>query len=168
MIIYTNNDSSVTGPNGEVIPKDEGNRHYIEMLSLLESGEATLVEAPVDLEAVKLASCGRIDNRAEALRQKVLTPGAGQMAAYQEKEIQAADLLKDSTPTEAEYPDIFNEIGITADSAGEVASAILRASEKWRTYGRAIEKTRLTAKKAINLATTPEEVSAIESGIVWP
>jgi len=79
----------------------------------------------VDLDAAKAAACDAIDAEAERRRNLVLTPGAGQMAAYQEKERQARRLLADDTPTEAEYPDIYNEIGITADSAGEVAMAVL-------------------------------------------
>ena len=88
------------------------------------------------------AACREIDAEAERRRASVLTPGSGQMAAYQEKERQARALLADPHPSEGEYPDIYNEIGVTADSAGEVAMAVLAAAERWRAYGRKVERAR--------------------------
>jgi len=109
-----------------------------------------------------------IDGEAESRRLLVLTPGAGQMAAYQAKEAQAVALLEDESPTEAAYPDIYNEVGITADTAGGVADVIMQAAAAWRVYGRQIERTRLAAKKQIAEAGTPDAVAAILAGIVWP
>lgn len=122
----------------------------------------------VDLDAAKASVCDAIDAEAERRRNAVLTPGAGQMAAYQEKERQARLLLADDTPTEAEYPDIYNEIGITADSAGEVAMAVQAAAERWRTYGRLVERARLAGKKAVAEASDLAEVLAARDAIVWP
>lgn len=122
----------------------------------------------VDLEAAKESACADIDTTAERLRQAVLTPGAGQMAAYQAKEAQATALLQDGTPTEAEYPDIYNEIGITADSAAEVAAAVLAAAEKWREYGRKVERARLAGKKAVNAAVDSAGVIAARDAVAWP
>lgn len=122
----------------------------------------------VDLEAAKASVCAEIDAKAERRRNAVLTPGAGQMAAYQAKETQARALLADDTPTEAEYPDIFGEIGITADSAGEVAMAVLAAAEKWRTFGRMVEHARLAGKKAVGEATHLTGVLAARDGVSWP
>jgi len=120
------------------------------------------------LDAAKAAACVAVDARAEALRSAVLTPGSGQMAAYQEKERQARALLADATPTEDEYPDIYNEIGITAESAGEVAMAVLAAAEKWRAFGRLVERARLAGKKAVGEAHDAASVRAAQDGIVWP
>ena len=123
---------------------------------------------PVTLEQAKASACEAIDAEAERRRSLVLTPGAGQMAAYQEKERQARGLLQDDTPTEAEYPDIYNEIGVTADSAGEVAMAVLAAAEKWRAYGRRVERARLAAKKAVAEAGDVAAVVAARDGVDWP
>lgn len=120
------------------------------------------------LEVFQAAACARIDAAAEALRLLVLTPGAGQMAAYQAKEAQASAFLEDEAPTEAAYPDIYNEVGITADTAGGVADLIMQAAAAWRVYGRQIERVRLAAKKAIGEATTAAAVAAVLDGIVWP
>jgi hypothetical protein len=122
----------------------------------------------VSLEALQASACEAIDAKAEKLRNTVLTPGAGQMAAYQAKEAQARALLADDTPTEAEYPDIYNEIGITADSAGEVAIAVLAAAEKWRAYGRLVERTRLAGKKAVAEARDVAAVIAAREAVTWP
>ncbi|WP_029459675.1 hypothetical protein [Solidesulfovibrio alcoholivorans] len=122
----------------------------------------------IDLDAARTSACAAIDAQAEGLRQTVLTPGAGQMAAYQAKEAQATALLQDPTPTEAEYPDIFNEIGVTADSAAEVAAAVLAAAEKWRDYGRLVERARLAGKKAVQEAADAAGIIAARDGVAWP
>ena len=122
----------------------------------------------VDLGAAKTSARDAIDAEAERRRNTVLTPGAGQMAAYQAKEAQARALLQDPEPTEAEYPDIFNEIGVTADSAGEVAMAVLAAAEKWRTFGRLVERARLAGKKAVTEAVDVATVIAARDEVGWP
>ena len=122
----------------------------------------------VDLDAAKAAVCAELDATAETLRSAVLTPGSGQMAAYQAKEGQARALLADPTPTEGEYPDIFNEIGITAASAGEVAMAVMAAAERWRAYGRAVERVRLSAKKAVAEASGLPGMLAVRDRVDWP
>ncbi len=134
--------------------------------------DGTLVEIgqpwDVDLDAAKASVNNAIDAEAERRRNAVLTPGAGQMAAYQEKERQARALLADDTPTEAEYPDIYNEIGLTADSAGEVAMAVLAAAERWRAYGRQVERARLAGKKAVAAAGDVAAILAARHAVPWP
>jgi hypothetical protein len=44
MLKYEKKGAMYIGPNDEFIPEDSGNRHYVEMLSQIESGEAELVE----------------------------------------------------------------------------------------------------------------------------
>lgn len=143
-------------PGGLVLPVPDG--------SPVEIGQTW----PVTLEQARASACEAIDAEAERRRGLVLTPGAGQMAAYQAKEGQARTLLADDTPTEAEYPDIYNEIGVTADSAGEVAMAVLAAAEKWRAYGRRVERARLAAKKAVAEAGDVAAVVAARDGADWP
>lgn len=122
----------------------------------------------VDLDAAKVSARAAIDARAEALRHAVLTPGSGQMAAYQEKERQAAALLQDADPTEAKYPDIYNEVGVTADTGQDVAMAILTAAERWREYGRKVEKARLAGKRLVAEAGDAAHVIAVRDAVAWP
>ena len=121
-----------------------------------------------DLDGLKAAACARIDAEAETLRQQVLTPGAGQIAVYQAKAFQARALLQDPAPIESNYPDIYNEVGITADTAHEVAMAVLAAAEKWRLFGRTIERIRLAGKKAVRAATDAAAIAAAEAEVIWP
>jgi hypothetical protein len=121
-----------------------------------------------DLAALQAEACARIDATAEALRQSILTPGTGQMAVYQAKETQARAILQDPEPNETKYPDIYNEIGITADTVQEVAMAVLAAAERWRLFGRSIEKARLAGKKAVNAAADQAALKAAEAAIAWP
>jgi hypothetical protein len=121
-----------------------------------------------DLATLQAEACARIDAAAEALRQTVLTPGTGQMAVYQAKETQARAILQDPDPDETKYPDIYNEVGITADTVQEVAMAVLAAAERWRLFGRSIEKARLAGKKAVNAATDQAALKAAEAAVAWP
>jgi len=120
-----------------------------------------------DLASLQAEACARIDATAEALRQTVLTPGTGQMAVYQAKETQARAILQDPEPDETKYPDIYNEVGITADTVQEVAMAVLAAAERWRLLGRCIEKARLAGKKVVN-AADPAAIKAAETAVAWP
>ena len=95
------------------------------------------------------------------------TPGVAQMACCQEKERQARALLVDAMPWEGEYSDIFNEIGITAASGGEVAMAVLAAAEKWRAFDRLVERTRLAGKKAMAAAADTAGIEAA-AAVAWP
>ena len=148
---------------------DDDNLYGVETLTAEQKAILDAVLAAYDpLPGYKTAACSAIDTMAEALRNAVLTPGAGQMAAYQEKERQARALLQDGTPTEGEYPDIFNEIGITAASVGEVAMAVVAAAETWRAFGRLVERARLAGKKAVSEASDVAGVLAARDGIVWP
>ena len=60
------------------------------------------------------AACSRINATAEALCSNLITPGQTQQTRYARKLAQAEAFLQDGTPTEAEYPLIYNEVGITA------------------------------------------------------
>jgi len=121
-----------------------------------------------ELATLQASACTRIDAAAEALRQSLLTPGTGQMAVYQAKETQARAILQDPEPDETKYPDIYNEVGITADTVQEVAMAVLAAAERWRLFGRSIEKARLAGKKAVNAAADQAALKAAEAAVAWP
>jgi len=121
-----------------------------------------------ELATLQASACARIDAAAEALRQSLLTPGTGQMAVYQAKETQARAILQDPEPDETKYPDIYNEVGITADTVQEVAMAVLAAAERWRLFGRSIEKARLAGKKAVNAAADQAALKAAEAAVAWP
>lgn len=148
---------------GQPAPGDAGTWRQTWVVEDMSAEEVT-----ARLDAAKAAACARIDAEAEALRNTVLTPGSGQMAAYQAKGTQATAYLQDGDPTEAEYPDLYNEVGITADTVHEVAMAVLAAAEKWRLFGRAIERARLAGKQAVKAATSVSGIAAAEAAVEWP
>lgn len=129
-----------------------------------------------DLQAVKRAACADIDAQAEALRLTVLTPGAGQMAAYQRKESQAREFLTATAPTPPEalaafertYSAIYGEVGITADTPEEVARVVVKNADAWYAFGDAIERVRLAAKNAINAASDTAEATTARDNAAWP
>ena len=82
--------------------------------------------------------------------------------------LQCAAILHDTKEdTNVDYPDIYNEVGITADTALGVANSIISASSLWREYGRKIEKVRLQAKRGISNASSEEEIYSIFNNIEW-
>jgi hypothetical protein len=124
-----------------------------------------------ELQDVKIAARDRIDAKAELLRNVVLTPGSGQMAAYQHKENQARAALVDTAPTAEKYPAIYGEIGITATTAQGVAATIIAQANAWWAYGDAIEAARLAGKHAVEAVTEEQGtagVAAAEAAIIWP
>ncbi|QLA21266.1 hypothetical protein [Desulfolutivibrio sulfoxidireducens] len=125
-------------------------------------------ELAVDLETVRAAARAAIDAEAEARRQLVLTPGAGQMAAYQRKEAQARAYVADPVPEPADYPALVAEVGATASTLSTVAQAVVARADIWHAYGDAIEAARLGAKKAVAGAADVAAVVAAADGVVWP
>ena len=76
--------------------------------------------------------------------------------------------VQPTPPDPSLYPLIFGEVGITAADAAGVAVAVLAAYGQWQQIGAAIEKQRLTAKKAISSANDEAAVAAAMAAIVWP
>jgi len=120
------------------------------------------------LEGIKAVACSRINATAEALCSNLITPGQTQQTRYARKLAQAEAYLQDGTPTEAEYPLIFNEVGITASNAGAVATAIVQASEAYGTFCDTVELVRAKAKGAVRAASNASLVASAEAAVVWP
>lgn len=122
----------------------------------------------ISMASVREEACAGIDAQAEALRLACITPGQGQALTYAEKERQAREFVADQAPTIEKYPLIFGESGITADTPLEVAQSVLARASAWWSYGAAVEKARLKAKRDIEKAIVPEQVAAIVNGVAWP
>lgn len=120
-----------------------------------------------DLENYKQIVKKTIDQQAEDTRLKYLTPGSGQAMVYNEKNIQAQVFLNDQSPTAEKYPMIYGEVGITANTATEVAQIVLGMYQQWKVLGATIETIRLTAKKQIDDATTLQQCRDILASITW-
>jgi len=129
---------------------------------------AITVNAAKALALAQAAACERIDAMADKLCAGRVTPGFTQQARYARKLAQAKAFLQDGTPTEAEYPLIYNEVGLTAETPGAVAMAIVQAAESYATYCDTVEVVRMRIKAAIKAAADTPAVAAIEAAVVWP
>lgn len=60
------------------------------------------------------------------------------------------------------------KVGITGDTATEVAQTICAQAEGWDRLCDGVEQTRMRAKAAVSAATDLAGVAAAEAAIVWP
>jgi hypothetical protein len=117
------------------------------------------------LAELKETSKRHVDVIAEATRQCVISPGAGQVATYQEKAEQAIDFASAGYPINelSNYPFIEAEVEALGKTAQEVADGILAARSLWIGVAANIEKIRLGAKKNIDDAVDASAVHAAVS-----
>jgi len=121
-----------------------------------------------DMAAIRADAEAVVDNQADALLAPFMTLTPGRAMTYLAKETQARQFLAAAEPDPADYPLIAGEVGITADTAKAVAETILAMSQSWHALGAAIEAVRLTDKKQVRQAQTPEAVQAVLDAVVWP
>lgn len=115
------------------------------------------------LDEAKVKAKRHIDVLAELTRQQFISPGAGQVATYQEKAEQAIEFVAAGYPTAnlANYPFIAAEVEALGGTPQQVADGILAARSAWIVAGAAIEKIRLAAKRDVMLCTTEDDVRAV-------
>lgn len=127
--------------------------------------------------AVQAALKAEIDDVAEALRLKVVTPGAGQAMEYQETQTQAeAAIASPAGATAALYPMLAATIGVDVDPESHapatdilgVARSVLAARAAWTVIGSEIRAARLKGKAAVDAATDVAGASAAFDAIIWP
>ena len=121
----------------------------------------------------------RVDAEAEAMRARVVTPGAGQALEYQEAQAQAEAALalpKTKPPAAGDFPMLDATVGIDVDpTTGQPATDVLGVARSvqaaygaWRGLGAEIRKARLAGKAAIDAAASIEAATAAVSAIAWP
>lgn len=119
-----------------------------------------------DLITVKTESKARIDFEAESARQRYITAGAGQAMEYQEAAEEAVRYT--ATGGAGAYPML--QASVDAGEAPDLAAAaalITGRENAWATIGAEIRRLRLTAKRAVDAATTVEQVQAAAT-VTWP
>lgn len=114
---------------------------------------------PAGLEAAREAAKQRIDAAAETLRHAHITPGSGQTMVYKAKLDEAAAFQATGTVGVL----MQAEIGLTATSAAELAALWLTMDDQWKAAAAKIEVARLTAKAAVNVASTLTEIAQAEA-----
>lgn len=123
---------------------------------------------PASLPELKVAAAMAVDARAELARQKFMTPGDIKAFVYGEKLTEARAFGADSDPDPEDYPLIHREIGLTGESAAEVAGVVLGRHGKTIIALADIEVAQIAAKRAISAAEDADAVAAVLSGLTWP
>lgn len=91
----------------------------------------------------------RIDAEAETIRQRFLTPGAGQAMTYQRKEVEArAWLIENRTAT----PFLSAEASARGMTVADLAPEVIQLADAWVAIGAGIEGLRMGAKAAVGRA----------------
>ena len=125
-----------------------------------------------ELDQLRRVAKIRIDREAELVRGALASPGVGQQEVYREKRHEAErflSLYSDSTAQvpAADWPLLSAEVGITAASIFEVAQIINAKAQARKQALSAIEALRLAAKRAVDAASTKDDIS-LASKIAWP
>lgn len=128
--------------------------------------------AAAALEAAKNAAAERVDSEAEIIRQRYLTPGAGQAMAYLRKAEQARNVLAGRGD---DVSLLVGLIGVEIDPAtGDPVASLARLAEivaatanEWEAAEAAIDATRRAKKIAIAQANRIAQVTAALA-VAWP
>jgi hypothetical protein len=137
--------------------------------------DPTILNWELNLTAYRALACSNVDTQAANLRAAVFTSDPGQAKAYQLKYDQAVLCLADASASNASYPYIAAEVGITAPSTGvpatdlhNVATIIKAKGDAEEAWGMSLEPLRLTAKNSINAATSASAVEGVMTNLTWP
>lgn len=138
---------------------------------------AGLEIAPMPVTAAKAHYSRKIDEDAEAVRLRYLTPGSGMAQVYQEKFAQA---LRVSTmgaqeanalsiaDREAQFPTLAASVGIERATLYECAELVLEKYAQFAALSLPIESARLAGKRAVAKASDLAGVRAAYEAIAWP
>lgn len=115
-----------------------------------------------NLEPLRAVARSKIDTEAEEFRQQFLTPGSGQAMVYQAKQAEARQFFLDGTIGAL----MQAEIGVTANTAEELATLWLQMEQQWLQVAAHVEQKRLKAKIAVDDANSPLEIEQATQ-VVW-
>lgn len=121
---------------------------------------------PRELGAVKADAKARIDADAETARLRYITAGSGQAMEYQEAAAEAVRYV--ATSGAGAYPML--QASVDAGEAANLAAAaalITAREDAWANIGANIRRLRIAAKRAVDAATTVEQVKSAAT-VTWP
>lgn len=163
------------GDNGPTLRPIIFEGEGVESESIIERDRVRVIrkEPPLPQKAALLAS---VDSRAEELRLRYITPGAGMALTYQEKFAQAqavsamgrdaANALSQSE-REAQFPTLSASVGIEAPTLADAANLVLARYANFARLSLSIERIRLGGKASIQAATSDAEANAAYEAISW-
>lgn len=116
------------------------------------------------IDHVREEALAEIDYHSEEVRRKFITPGHGQVLIYQEKSEEATDYASNGYPADtSSYPLIQAEADAYNITPQEAADQILAQKSIWIAAGAAMERARLSGKKAVRDAQDiPQVRRAVE------
>lgn len=134
--------------------------------------------AEFDLLAVeKIRLRSLVDDDAERVRLRYITPGVGMAMTYQEKFTQAqainalgqeaANALKQEQ-CEAAFPTLAASVGIEAATLWDCSQLVLLKFTQFASLSMTIERVRLAGKKSISDASDAAAARAAYEAIKWP
>lgn len=136
-----------------------------------------VVEAFDPDAALKAELKARVDDDAERVRLRYITPGVGQSMTYLEKHNQAiavealgetaANALSEQDRA-AQFPTLAASVGIEAPTLWACAQLVILKYEAWAALSHVIERTRLLGKKSISDASDAAAAQAAYEAIAWP
>jgi len=104
----------------------------------------------------------RVNAEVSALRARFQTEGAGQAEIYADKRAEAVAFVAADAPDLADFPLLRAEVGVSAESAWQLAQIWLWKSDSARTIRDASEAVRMQAMAAIAGAASIDEVEAVQ------
>ena len=121
-----------------------------------------VVPDPPSIDEQRATAKSTINAAVAQVRQLFITDLPGQQMVYlaKEAEAQAYTALPSPPPDLSAFPLLSAEIGITAPTAADLAALWLSMATAWRTIAAMIEPLRLSAKAAVEAATTSEQIAA--------
>lgn len=150
---------------GYVLPEGAEKISEAEYTAELDASREPLAET---LDQVKDRLKRWVDTSAETERKKYITPGEGQAMTYQRKVEEAKRAILEEEPAAVDYPMLAASVGVDGDTVKEIATIVLAMDAAWAVIGSAIEKTRLSVKKAIDEAASAETANMVANAVVWP
>lgn len=161
--------------DGAYIPNDPRNADWQLYQAWIAEGNTPNQGGP-DLATVKGKFKARVDDDAERVRLKYLTPGSGMAMTYAEKRDQAnavhgmgqaaANALSEAERV-AQFPTLAASVGLEADTLWDCAQLVIGKAEAWADLSNVIERTRLLGKKSISNASDAASSKAAYEAIVW-
>lgn len=143
----------------------------------LEPGEGALIPPPPgqSLDEVRADAVARIQEASESAKCCVMTcVGPGKVMEYEAKRREAYDFVGDASPSESKYPMLaasvsaYHAVGSTEATLSSVAAEVRAAYERCLSHGAAVAAIEQEMCSRVMSATLPNEIAAIEAGIVWP
>lgn len=144
--------------------------------TIIEANQVRVVRSERPLATIKVELKALIDADAERRRLAYITPGAGMAVTYDEKHAQAravallgeeaANALTEEQRAD-QFPVLSASVGIEGATLWDCSALVIARYEAFADLAGVIERTRLTAKKAISDASDVAAARAAYEAVAW-